>query len=470
MSTSDNYNEKLQKRYNEPGQVNSIDALYRHFNKEIPRSYISRWMKKNPYQQISKPAFKSKDVNPFNVTDPSYAQIDLIYTKGLYPDDYEGNMFKYLMVCVVLLTRKVFLYPLTDKTLAESKKAVLNFKKDYPPLKVIQSDNGTEFKYEKSWLKEHGLKSVKSSAYNPTSQAYVERMNSVVKNSLYKFHQKTGKDVLTKEVLEQTADSINDQPNRNTGVIPNNATTKENLEKLIKANQDKLEKASKSERDNVLDVGTKVRVSLTKTNLTTKERNKFKTQKNWIPKFTTELFIIHKVNIHKEGFKAPTYELKAAKEGDEKILKGKRFLRRDLQPVDKDTDKNFKPVVDLIKRDTESRPRGRPRLVEEKVKARKAWGVLWMSAKNFTNRTGKFDVGKKERQEELVKAHPKIKKLFDAFIQAYTNDPPLTTLQKKNFEKLKRVIAEPIEKRRKLAVKPQDDTPVANLTVDPIWP
>ena len=363
-SSSQNYDEKLQKRFNDPGQVNSIDSLYRHFNKEIPRTYIARWLKKNPYQQINKRALKSKDVNPFNVTSPGYAQLDLIDVKNLNTDDTPAwaNVYNYLMVCVVILTRKVFVYPMKDKTLAESKKSVEQLKKDYPALTTIQTDNGTEFKYDKPWLQANNLKHVKSSAYNPTSQAYVERMNQVVKNALYKYQQKTGKIVLNKSVLAKTADSINDQPNRETGVIPNAAATKENMTKLIEANQEKLDKAAVSQKDNLLEVGQLVRVSLNKTNLTTKERNRYKTQKGWIPKFTNETFTINKVIVHKEGFKAPQYILEGTEE-DKKILKQKKYLRRDLQPVDDETPEDFKPKVDFVKKDSDMRKaRGRPGL------------------------------------------------------------------------------------------------------------
>lgn len=466
-STSDLYNEKLQKRFNDPGQVNSVEAMYRHFNKEIPRSYIESWMKKNPYQQISKPAYKSKDVTSFNVTDPSYAQIDLIYTKGLYPEDHTGVKYNYLMTCVVLLTRKVFLYPLTDKTLAESKKAVLEFKKDYPALKVIQSDNGTEFKYEKAWLQEHGLKQVKSSPYNPTSQAYVERMNSVVKNSLYKYHQKTGS-TLTKELLEKTADSINDQPNRDTGVIPNNAATKENLTKLIEANQKKLDRAATSAKDDLLEVGQLVRVNLKKTNLTTQERNKFKTNKNWIPKFTVALFKIISREVSKDGFRAPTYKLKALNESDSNILKGKKFLRRDLQPVDKDTDKDFTPKVDLLKRDAANVKKKRgPYLASTVQDARADFdkNVWTPDTKNFTNRTGKNAPSKPGRQAELDKLEPKVKKAYDAFVAKHGENPKMTTLQTKNFNKLKRILG------ALLQVQPTEEVVVSKpITVEQIKP
>lgn len=442
-SSSQNYDEKLQKRFNDPGQVNSIDSLYRHFNKEIPRTYIARWLKKNPYQQINKRALKSKDVNPFNVTSPGYAQLDLIDVKNLNKDDTElADGYKYLMVCVVLLTRKVFVYPMKDKTLAESKKSVEQLKKDYPALTVVQTDNGTEFKYDKSWLQANNLKHVKSSAYNPTSQAYVERMNQVVKNALYKYQQKTGDSVLNKDILEKTVDSINDQPNRHTGVIPNNAATKENMTKLIQANQEKIDKAKVSQKDNLLEVGQLVRVSLNKTNLTTQERNKYKTQKGWIPKFSNETFTINKVIVHKEGFKAPQYILEGSEE-DKKILKQKKYLRRDLQPVDDETPEDFKPKVDFVKKDSDMRKaRGRPGLSTDAQAARKAYTVLWSLAKNFTNRTGKFDIRKEGRKEELEAQKPKIQKLYDKYVKEYGDalKAPLLLYQKKNLEKLRRIL------------------------------
>lgn len=457
MKTNAEYNDKLEKRYNDPGQVNSIDALHRHFTKSIPRKYIAEWLKKNPYQQISKTKYKSKDVTPFNVTDPGYAQIDLIYTKGLYPENTPSDtvIYQYLLVAVVLLTRKVFLYPIKSKTLEETKAAVIKFKKDYPPLKVIQSDNGTEFKFPKEWLAEHNLKSVKSSPYSPTSQAYVERMNQVVKNALYKYHQKTDSNVLVPEILEKTAESINDQPNRHTGIAPNEALTKENMKELIKVNKEKLEKVKESVKDDLLSVGQIVRVSLGKTNLTVKERNKYKTNKMWVPKFTTQLYELSKVRVKAEGYRAPTYELKAKKEGDEKILKGKRFLRRDLQPVDADTDAEWKPKVDLIKRAETTRGRGRPGVSQAILDARKAWGVVWMNAKNFTNRTGKFDLGKPGRLEELQKAEPKIKAMFETFIKNHTETPKLLQIQQKNFEKLKKRLAEGVTAKTKKPRKTQ---------------
>lgn len=446
MTTNTDYNDKLQKRFNEPGQVNSISALYRYFTGEIPRKYIAEWLKKNPYQQISKTKFKSKDVTPFNVTDPGYAQIDLIYTKGLYPENTPSDtvIYQYLLVAVVLLTRKVFLYPIKSKTLEETKAAVIKFKNDYPPLKVIQSDNGTEFKFDKKWLEDHKLKSVKSSPHSPTSQAYVERMNQVVKNALYKFHQKTDSNVLVPEILEKTAESINDQPNRHTGIAPNEALTKDNMKKLIETNKEKLEKVKESVKDELLGVGQVVRVSLDKTKLTVKERNKFKTNKMWVPKFSTQLFVISKVHQSRTGFRAPKYELKAKKEGGEIILNRKRFLRRDLQTVDADTDPDWKPKADLIKRAETTRGRGRPQVPEATDALRDEWKELWKKARPFTNRTGKDDLKKPGRIEQLQREEPEIKAMFESFIAKHTENAPLKKEARAQFAKLKRILAEGI--------------------------
>ena len=176
----------LKQRFQEPGQVNSILGLYRFFKGLIPKDFIASFLKSNPYYQISKQNFKSNDTTAFNVTDSGYLQIDLIYSKSLYPPDVDiqkEKVYQYILVCIVLFTRKVFVYPIQNKTIKDVQAAVLELKKDYPATKILQSDNGKEFKFDKEWLQRNGFKHVFSSAYNPTSQAFVERINQVVKQS-----------------------------------------------------------------------------------------------------------------------------------------------------------------------------------------------------------------------------------------------------------------------------------------------
>jgi hypothetical protein len=164
----------------------------------------------------------------------------------------------------------------------------------------------------------------------------------------------------------------------------------------------------------------------------------------WVPKFSTQLFVISKVHQSRTGFRAPKYSLKAKKEGDEIILKGKRFLRRDLQTVDADTDPDWKPKADLIKRAETTRGRGRPQRPEATDALRDEWDKLWKKARPFTNRTGKDDLKKPGRIEQLQREEPEIKAMFESFIAKHTENAPLKKEARAQFAKLKRILAEGI--------------------------
>jgi len=368
------FDKKLETRFNEPGQVNSVDSLYRYFAKEIPKTYIANYLNNNPHYQISRKMFKSKDTQSFTVNDAGYVQVDLMSTRSMYPEHDSIKEYQYLMNCIVLFTRKVFCYPIKDKTVEETSKALRELKKDYPLLKVVQTDRGTEFKWKDTLLKELGIKHILSSPYNPTSQSFVERMNGVIKNSMMKYLQKSGINPLDKpEIVEQIIDSINDQPNKTTGVIPNQALTKENIIKLKESNDEKTKKRAEGEKDDILEKGTIVRVALHKTDLTTKERTKIRFSKLWTPNFTTQVYKIKKVYVSK-NFKATRYKVEAIhKNENNPDIEKKFFFRRDLLVLPKDFDitNEFKPKVNLIRKDkeleklNEKKVLGRPKKMPE---------------------------------------------------------------------------------------------------------
>ena len=58
MERNADWDEQLEARYQEPGQVDSVDPLYRYFKKQIPRTYILEWLKRKHEYSISQPKKK----------------------------------------------------------------------------------------------------------------------------------------------------------------------------------------------------------------------------------------------------------------------------------------------------------------------------------------------------------------------------------------------------------------------------
>jgi hypothetical protein len=118
------------------------------------------------------------------------------------------------------IRRKVWIRPLKTQTAVNVRNALINIvqeTKTYP--KIIQADNGSEFKKETSeWMKEHDIVYIKTLSYSPESNGLVEGKNKIVRKVLREIMIRRNSRNWT-NYLQICADLMNTQ---------RNGTTKEN--------------------------------------------------------------------------------------------------------------------------------------------------------------------------------------------------------------------------------------------------
>ena len=214
-----------------------------------------------------------------------------------------NNGYRYLLVCIDVLSRKVFVAPVKSKSPKDMINAfdhIFNTIEDLP--QRLFTDKGLEFQakeMKKYFEKNDILKYVAQS--DDVKAAMAERTIRNIKNRLYKYftHYRTHRWV---DVVEQIVEGINNTVNRTTKMRPNDVN-KENADDLWnRLYADKYV----SNRKYRYKEGDYVRMQA--------RRRDF--EKGYLPNFTTEVFRIDQV---KPGY-APNYRLVDSK-GEEIIGK-----------------------------------------------------------------------------------------------------------------------------------------------------
>jgi transposase InsO family protein len=260
-------------------------------------------------------------------------QIDLIIMKSM---KNENNQFKYILTVIDLFSKYAWAIPLRSKkgdVVAKAIETLIHVNGIKP--KIIQSDNGAEFKNK--WFddlcKDFNTKQVFSLPYAPQSQGQVERFNGILKNKLKQYFSKTGKHKWI-DVLNSMVYNYNNTKQSTTDFKPSDVQNDEdkNIQVLSEIRENIEKKAAKNLEYNRnyasnLKAGDSVRIS--KLTSTKARRDKFdKVLENW----SRDIYTIHSVS-KRDDFKQSQYVLKDSK-GD-KI--NKKFYRDDLQLVDKDS-------------------------------------------------------------------------------------------------------------------------------------
>jgi hypothetical protein len=225
----------------------------------------------------------------------------------------KNDGYKYLLVCIDVLSRKLFVSPVRSKAsndMIDAFEKVWAANDGIRPHKLY-TDRGLEFEAKK--MREYFEKKQvdKRVVYSPDVHASMaERANRTIKERLYRFfsEQNTTRWV---DAIQQIVDGINASVNRITGVAPNSVTF-ENAQSLF----EKLYKDEAKDTRKPLSVGQIVRIS--------KERGVF--DKAYLPTFTDELFRIRSV-----GGGKPVTAYKLEDLSGEEILG--TFYREELVPT-----------------------------------------------------------------------------------------------------------------------------------------
>jgi len=192
--------------------------------------------------------------------------------------------YKYLLVCIDVLSRMLFVAPAKSK---RSEDMIEAFEKIFEKAKLlpnkIYSDSGLEFQANKmlKYFKDKDI--LKYVMYSPNIHAgVVERANRTIKSRLYKYFSQNNT-LRWIDVIDKIVKNINNNVHRTTGMKPNMVTfenARELWENLYKDSRD-------SDVHNIkFKIGGIVRI--------TKEKGIF--DKGYYPNFTDELFKISSVN------------------------------------------------------------------------------------------------------------------------------------------------------------------------------
>lgn len=266
-------------------------------NTDISRRYIAGWLAKQEVNQLYTQRKKATTIRPI-ITKRVGAmlQMDLI-DMSKQPSE-EG--FKYILNVIDTFSRRVWLQGIETKTIEavipELNYIIQEIQNDGHVIKVIQSDNGGEFK-----INFPTIKHITSKPHSPTEDALVERANGTVRRILEKllYHSNT---VWNDDIILEVENVYNNTLNRSLGMSPDEAYT------LGAEDQRKMhvkQKASKAkgykEIDIKLSVGNKVRTLIpNKSKITTKGN----------PIWSTEVFTIKTVIPgNKANFTIPRYRL-----------------------------------------------------------------------------------------------------------------------------------------------------------------
>ena len=112
-------------------------------------------------------------------------QIDVINMRRRPCKSSNGETYYYILSIIDIMSRFTWLTPLPRKSSQLIKSAANDIFEDFGYPKIVQHDQGTEFKGSfKKWLKEEAITDIQSSPYHPQSQGKVERLHRQLKKMI----------------------------------------------------------------------------------------------------------------------------------------------------------------------------------------------------------------------------------------------------------------------------------------------
>jgi hypothetical protein len=224
----DKRNDILLKIYKDlkQGVGQGIDMFYNRVRDKylnIRRKDVGEFLKSQKVYQITRPQNHIEN-KPILATSPNERwALDCINMVS-YASSNGGvdRGTKFILTVVDYFSRKVWLRPLQNQTaiiVRNALRSVVEESKTYP--KIIQADNGSEFKGETSeWMKEHDIVYIKTLSYSPESNGLVEGKNKIVRKILREIMIRQNSRNWTNH-LQTCAELMNTQRNGTTKSNPN---------------------------------------------------------------------------------------------------------------------------------------------------------------------------------------------------------------------------------------------------------
>ena len=152
----------------------------------IGEPIIQRYLNKNSMQRQHRPQFNNKaPLIPIESASPMERhQIDLVDMSSMTVE-INSEKYKYILSILDVFTRFLWLRPLTSKSANSVAESLQSIYSEFGPPKIIQSDQGTEFKGAVITLcKKMNIKVIRSGSYHPQSQGKVERSHGTWKDKI----------------------------------------------------------------------------------------------------------------------------------------------------------------------------------------------------------------------------------------------------------------------------------------------
>ena len=188
LISNEDMNDKLNEIYNDPnlGLGLGIVSFYKFVKNKyigIIRDDVEKFLKNQTVYQITKEPRKGIN-KPIITTYPNERwAIDLVDMK-IY--EKQNNGYKYILTCIDYFTKYVWTEPLKDTKSESVKNAMIKISDESNTKpKIIQADNGSEFKGEFSdWTHNNNIDLIKTLSYSPTSNGLIENYNKQLRKMI----------------------------------------------------------------------------------------------------------------------------------------------------------------------------------------------------------------------------------------------------------------------------------------------
>jgi len=181
LVAQEDINDKLQELYDDPnlGLGFGIASFYHVvINKYIgiKRDDIEEFLKNQTVYQLTKEPHKGVNKPILSSFPNERWAIDLV---DMNPYKDENGGYRYILTCIDYFSKYVWAEALknnTSETVSDAMDRIAKKANTYP--KIIQSDNGSEFKGAfDDWTKEHKIDHVKTLSYSPKSNGLIKNFN-----------------------------------------------------------------------------------------------------------------------------------------------------------------------------------------------------------------------------------------------------------------------------------------------------
>ena len=209
MESQKNFENVLERLYynlDSPASFGGKEKLFKeakNLNVNITRDDVQKWLGKQITYTLHRPVQLNFQTRPVVVYDiDEQWQMDLVDLSKL--SKYNSG-FKYLLVCIDVLSKYAWIEPLKTKTSSELKEAIQKiFLYDKRQPLTIQTDKGTEFlnSLVKNMLKEKNIKLFTTNSERKAS--VVERLNRTMKSIMFKYFTKNN----TRKYIDVLSDLV----------------------------------------------------------------------------------------------------------------------------------------------------------------------------------------------------------------------------------------------------------------------